>query len=53
MILPSGVIWTMSLMIALMLKVMAYFLLIFIIAKIVGYALIVFLRPIAQIIQQK
>jgi hypothetical protein len=50
---PSATIWAMSLMIVLMLKVMAYFLLLFIIAKLIGYGLISFLRPIAQFIQQK
>lgn len=49
----SATIWAMSLLIILMLKVMAYFLLLYIVARIVGYALIAFLRPIAQFIQQK
>lgn len=50
---PSATIWAMSLMIVLMLKVMAYFLLLYVVALIVGLALISFLRPIVQFIQQK
>ena len=51
MITSSATIWAMSITIVLMLKVMAYFLLLYIIARIVGLGIIRFLRPVVKFIQ--